>query len=417
MFDRVKSFFSKSSKTIKLTDKGKPLYWDVNFLGYSYNDRDFREFICQAFGQNPHINLIVPRLSAVQAGLPRSYRSKDGELLEDNQVDSELNSLIQQPNKTTSRREFYDLIQQYYEVTGNSIVYGVKPIGFSRYSELYTASIEDVIINTTDGTYLGDPVSYQITNAYNSSTTATVLAEDVWHLKNPNIISPNTNYGLSKLFGQQKAYTASTLTFEARINAYTNGGKSGVLSPKGAETIMLPQERDLMQEKFNKDTTGIGNFGGIHFSGTPVDYTRISLSPEQLRLIESIPSDLRHMCAVFNVDPMLFGDSAGAKFDNLKTAEARLEKTATSTGLLIDEGLNKWLVQGNFGLDIAYTIDTKDEAKEAKIIQRNTDNGKDQVFGIVRSFKAQEVDEKSAMGNLTIQYAYSEDEAKQLLGL
>jgi phage portal protein BeeE len=282
---------------------------------------------------------------------------------------------------------------------------------------LYIASVEDVNIITADGTVNSEPVAYEITRAYNSSATVTIDAKDVLHLKNPNIISPNTNYGLSKLFGQQKAYTASTLTFEARNNAYTNGGKSGVLSPKGSETIMLPVEQKAMQERFDHDTTGVHNFGGVHVSGAPVDYTRISLSPEQLQLIESVPTDLRHLCAVYNVDPMLFGDSEGAKFDNLKTAEARMEKTATMNGSLYDDELNRWLIQGNYDLDICYKIDEKDEAKEAKLMQRNTDKGKDQVTGIVKSFKADELDEAAAIGNLTIQYAYTEDEAKILLGL
>lgn len=428
MFEALKSIFKgKKERTLRLTDKGVPYFWDVNFLGYSYNDRNFREFIINAFGQNPHINLIVPRLADTQSNLPRSFYNADGDMIEMSQVDKDLYKLIQQPNKTTSKREFYNLIDQYYLVTGNAIIYGFNPslgdseamqaLGLTKYTELYVASIEDVHINTDDGTESGKPISYQITKAYNSSATVTVSAKDVLHIKNPNIISPNSNYGLSRLFGQQKAYTAGTLTFEARVNAYTNGGKSGVLSPKGSEVIMLPSDREAMQSKFDRDTTGIHNFSGVHISGTPVDYTRISLSPEQLRLIESIPSDLRHMCAVYNVDPMLFGDSEGAKFDNLKTAEARLYETATMNGSLIDDYLNKWLIFDNFGLDIYYKIDKKDESKEAKIKQRNTDQGKEQVTGIVKSFEAKEISENAAIGNLTIQYAYSEEEARILLGL
>jgi len=429
IFDRLKSAFTghNQNQRIKLTDTGKPLFWDIDFVGYSYNDRDFREFIRNAFGRNPIVNMVVPRLAETQAALPRSWRSADGELLEPSQVDRELLRLISQPNKTTSRREFYNLIDQYYLVTGNAIVYGLAPIignseamqslGMQKYTELYIASIEDVNIITADGTVNSEPVAYEITRAYNSSATVTIDAKDVLHLKNPNIVSPNTNYGLSKLFGQQKAYTASTLTFEARNNAYTNGGKSGVLSPKGSETIMLPVEQKAMQERFDHDTTGVHNFGGVHVSGAPVDYTRISLSPEQLQLIESVPTDLRHLCAVYNVDPMLFGDSEGAKFDNLKTAEARMEKTATMNGSLYDDELNRWLIQGNYDLDICYKIDEKDEAKEAKLMQRNTDKGKEQVTGIVKSFKADELDKAAAIGNLIIQYAYTEDEAKILLGL
>ena len=114
---------------------------------------------------------------------------------------------------------------------------------------------------------------------------------------------------------------------------------------------------------------------------------------------------------------MLFGDSEGAKFDNLKTAEERFEKTATLNGQRIDQYLNKWLIFNNFGLDITYRIDVKDESKQKKIEQRNTEKGKEQVTDIVKSFEVKEISKKAAIGNLTILYAYSEDEAKALLGL
>jgi len=436
MINRIKNIVKSwtggsapKSRAVRTNSKGIPWFWDIDFLGYKYNDRDFREFICNAFGMNPHINMVVPRITDMQSSLPRSFKNREGEIVPFEQVDKDLLKLIESPNPVTTRKEFYDQIDQYFKVTGNSVIYGISPsnedsdtmraLGMNKYAELYTASIVDVDIMTDNGSTNGIPVSYQIANAKGyGGSTVTIPAKDVLHLRNTNIISPETNYGLSQLFGQQKAYTASNFNFDARVNTYKNGGKHGIVSPKGSEVVMQPEEQEAMQTKFDSDTAGVHNFGGVHVSGSPVDFTRISLSPEQLKLIESLPSDLRHACAIYDVDSVLFGDVAGTTFNNLDTARKRIEITATRGGLRIDEALNKWLIKGNFGLDdLLYTIDAKDEAREAKVQQRNTDAGKTQIIGIAESVAAKSLSENSAIGTLQQLYAYSEDEAKEILGL
>ena len=428
MISRIRNIlksFSSGSRTVKLTDH---TFYPIDFIGNSYNERNFREYICEAFGRNPYINMVVPRIADIQSTLPRSFKDLEGNPVDADTVDSGLVSLLNQPNPKTTRTDFYNKIDQFLKVTGNAIIYGVSAnptssellsgLGMDKYMELHIANIDDVYINTTNGTETGTPISYQITDSTFNGATYTADAKDVLHLKITNIISSSSNYGLSPLFGQQKAYAGSTATFDARVSSYKNGGATGIISPKGSELVLLPDHKDIMEEEFNNRTGGTHNFGKVVFSGTGVDFQRITLSPEQLRLIESLPIDLRIVCGVYDVDSVLFSDVQGTTFNNMETAQKRILLTAIRGGDKIDEQLNQWLIQDNYGIEnLKYCIDKEDETKVAKVKQRNTDTGKQQVTNIVKDFQAKLISEQSATNTLIINYAYSEDEAKMLLGV
>ena len=416
------NYYDGKSRVVSLKEGG---LYPLDFISHSYNERNFREFICVAFGENPYINMIVPRITNIQSSMPRSFKDENNEIVD---VDQNLKMLIEQPNRQTDEQEFYDKLDQFLRVTGNAIVYGIHAnpsqsaslaaLGMSRYKELHIASIADTKINTTNGTEYGAPISYTFYHSSFNDSTITIDAKDVLHIKDTNIISSYSNYGLSPLFGQQKAYTASTMTFESRVNSYINGGATGVLSPKGSESVLMPKERKAIQKQFTNDIGGTHNFGSVYVTNSPVDFSRITISPEQLKLIESLPLDLRIVCGKYDVDSVLFSDVSGTTFNNLKTAQERIKETATRGGLRIDKRLSKWLIQKNYGLQgVKYSIDVKDQAQENKIEQRNTTEGKAQIIDISIAREERRISDASAIGMLIELFAYSEEKSREILGI
>lgn len=382
--DFVKKIISKfgggltTKSSTSNPSKSGSMYIDAGFVNrafaYKFSTRNFREFICNAYGNNPYVSMVTDRISTVQSTLPRSFKKEIGENeYETVEVDKQLKKMLtRRPNPLQSAIEFRKEYTQYYLTAGNVIIYGVNSLvngteaeirlGFSKYKEIYAADVKNVEIIGKNGiNEYGEPEYYIIHNAkgYNGLTKK-IPAKDVLHIKEPNIIH-NSYWGLPKLFAQQKSYQGSTENFNARVNMYHNQGSVGIVSPKDASMPLLTDEQDEIQSIWDEKNSGSDKFGKRYVASVPVDYTAIGLTAADMELIKATVSDLRTVCGAFNVDSVLFNDIAGASLRNRPEAEKSMYvNVELPLADLIDEAISFWLIQENYGEeDVFYTVDLK----------------------------------------------------------
>jgi HK97 family phage portal protein len=181
--------------------------------------------------------------------------------------------------------------------------------------------------------------------------------EDVLHIKLPNIIY-QSNYGLSPLHSAIMVYTSSNNSYEANAWLLQNRGISGILSNKDANMPMLSEDQDILQGDWDLRTAGANKAGGIYVSSQSLDYLSLSMTPNDLRMIENKLSDLRTICSVYGMDSAMFNDPDNKTYSNRREAEVSMyTNVILPLSEFIYEQLSKWLIVDNFGIDGKIVMD------------------------------------------------------------
>ena len=334
---------------LEIGANGVPVFWPLNFGAYTYDDRNFAEFVANGYGRNPYVFMVIDKIAQLIANLPLILCDDEEEIIEA----PELMELLKNPSIQESGAEFIYRVISSYLATGNAIIYETTAIGFGQPSSLECAIVQDVEIRTDTGTLQGIPVTYDINYVGN------IPADRVLHIKRPNILYKSV-WGLSSLHSGQKIYTASNNTFTAQASIHDNRGASGIVSSASADIPMQPKERDEVQRQFQINTAGAHNTGINYVSSVPMQYTAIGMNATDLRLLEHNIQSLRDVCSLFGVDSSLFNDPANKTYNNRKEAQKALytDVVLPLANDVVYEQLTEWLVVGMFGIDGLLKVDT-----------------------------------------------------------
>lgn len=307
----LKRFFSGAD------NKGNPLFeqifrWignEVKILGGNSNEK----FIEKGYAANNHIYSVVSLLAEYESLVRfKCYEvRKDGEqvLLPD---DNDVNKILENPNSYQTWQEFVIAQAIYFELTGNSYLYG------SRMQErkgvitsLHVAPSNMVEIKSKGWQ---NPIEgYLINTSYDYNKL--FYPGDIMHLKyfNPRLErrSHPQLYGLSPLEAGSRTLHKSNEAYDRAIALYQNGIPAGILSAADQFGADLQQIEKFESDWFN--TFGGGKNGGRMLrSKDNVKWQEIGLKISDLDLDKANLSDLKDICRIYKVPvPLVTLDDTG----------------------------------------------------------------------------------------------------------
>ena len=276
---------------------------------------------------------------------------------------SDINMLIDKPNRNET---FDDIIQQlimYYEITGNAYLYGIRRNGTQgALISLHTAPANLVTIKFNN--YL-NPVGGYIFDGFDPS--GVIPPENMMHVKTFN---PNFNYQGSWLYGLSPIMAAADLinlsnsAISAQINSYRNSGAKGLLTPEGNEAMTEEQAQKVVDKWREKQAPE--NFGDAMVVGKALKWIPIGLSPVDMQIIEGQKMNLRDLCRIYQVPSMLMGDTEATTYNNMKEARKALVTDASLPMMeKLKSGFNRFfLPEGDKGFvdyDLQAFIELQDD--------------------------------------------------------
>lgn len=203
--------------------------------------------------------------------------------------------MSRKPNRYQTRMEFFETQTMNLALHGNCYAKIVRVGGeIKSLMPLMAAQVEVQLLQNGS-------IVYQYTDGTNVDVYS---AESIWHVK----LFGNGIVGKSPLaFGRNMVGIAQAAeTVVTKI--YSNGGKpSGVLS---MDRLLTPEQRDLVRANFSTLTTGSDERLLVLEAG--MQFTPVSMSPQDIELLASRRFQLEEICRWFGVPSVLVNDTSGS---------------------------------------------------------------------------------------------------------
>ena len=307
---------------------------------YTYFDRNFVNYIEKGYVENPDVAAVVSRIASSFGSIKWEVKEKRGEEIITN-TSSNLNQVLACPNPLQTWAEFQEAAAVMYLTTGNTYINGTEALGFSGFGELtvlpsqYTAPIRGNAVNPVSGYSL------------NMNLTQTFSAEEVLHIKrfDPRLKGYQELLGLSPLESLLMVYAASSEKWAAMASILKNKGAMGIVTSKEGRGLTPENSKEL--EKLYKSRYGGGaKFGSPMFTNASLEFIKMGMSSEDLKLMDQGIISLRAICNLYNVSSVLFNDPAASTYNNVIEAKKDFYTDAIIPLLnLFKENYNNWLVK------------------------------------------------------------------------
>lgn len=301
----TKSLQKLSDVFIPLTSTDSSLF---RLLGTDYRfGTQSKDFLLKAYGMNPYAFMVIDRISQRLVQIDKRLLDRIGQETED----VEFEELLKQPNTKENGDSFLYRAAATYLAAGECFVVRVQALGEP---DQYVVPINyNVTINEDTK---GNVLSYWITMFGESET---FLPNEVLHIHKPDI-TIDTNHGFSTLRANRKVWESNNEVWASEASLHKNKGIAGVLYSDGNRP-MTDTEQKQLQEKYDQDFTGANSFGRVKISTAKLGYVQMGMNPNDLKSIETRLEHLRTICASYNVDSKLFGDSAASTYNNMAEAK------------------------------------------------------------------------------------------------
>lgn len=294
-----------SSIFIPLTSTDSKLF---RLLGTDYRfGTQSKDFLLKAYGMNPYAFMVIDRISQRFVQIDKRLLDRAEQEIED----LEFLELFNRPNSKEDGAAFLYRAASTYLAAGECFV--LRKESEEGETEYYVPVNYNVIINENTE---GDVISYWITMFGKSDT---YLPNEVLHIHKPDI-TLDTNHGFSTLRATRKVWESNNEVWASEASLHRNKGITGVLYSDGNRP-MTDTEQKQLQDKYDKDFTGAENFGKVKISTAKLGYVQMGMNPTDLKSIETRLEHLRTICASYNVDSKLFGDSAASTYNNMAEAK------------------------------------------------------------------------------------------------
>jgi HK97 family phage portal protein len=201
-----------------------------------------------------------------------------------------------QPNRRQTRIEFFESLMLNLVTDGNCYAYIQRSTrGISSILPLMSAQMCVTLEESGEVTY----------TYLNSNGTYTAYSQaDIWHVK----LFGNGLVGMSPLAFARNSLGIAISTDNRVGNLAKNGGKaSGVLS---IDRVLTPQQRDAVRK--NMEEIAKGDSDNLKILEADMKYQQISLSPQDLQLLESRRFQVEDIARFMGVPSVLINDTAGS---------------------------------------------------------------------------------------------------------
>jgi len=347
---------------------------------YNFIDRNFTNYIEKGYIENADVAAVVSRIASSFASIKWEVKERKGDEIFTNTT-SALNDVLKCPNPLQTWAEFQEAAAVMYLTTGNTYINGTESLGFAGFGELsvlpsqYTAPIKGNAINPVSGYTL------------NMNKLQNFTAEEVLHLKrfDPRFKGYEELIGLSPLESLVMVYAASSEKWEAMASILKNKGAMGIVTSKEGRGLTPENSKEL--EKLYKSRYGGGaKFGTPMFTNASLDFIKMGMSSEDLKLMDQGIISLRAICNLYNVSSVLFNDTASSTYNNITEAKKDFYTDAIIPLLeIFKQNYNNWLVNSyseaeNADLFLDFSVDNipalqEDINKKAQTISVLIDKG------------------------------------------
>jgi len=347
---------------------------------YNFIDRNFTNYIEKGYIENADVAAVVSRIASSFASIKWEVKERKGDEIFTNTT-SALNDVLKCPNPLQTWAEFQEAAAVMYLTTGNTYINGTESLGFAGFGELsvlpsqYTAPIKGNAINPVSGYTL------------NMNKLQNFTAEEVLHVKrfDPRFKGYEELIGLSPLESLVMVYAASSEKWEAMASILKNKGAMGIVTSKEGRGLTPENSKEL--EKLYKSRYGGGaKFGTPMFTNASLDFIKMGMSSEDLKLMDQGIISLRAICNLYNVSSVLFNDTASSTYNNITEAKKDFYTDAIIPLLeIFKQNYNNWLVNSyseaeNADLFLDFSVDNipalqEDINKKAQTISVLIDKG------------------------------------------
>ncbi|MDD2839527.1 MAG: phage portal protein [Rickettsiales bacterium] len=339
----IKNIF-KEKKSDKRINEIKSYYQPLGKAVWS--DRNYEMFSREGYIKNvvgyKCISMLARSASSISFLL---YDKKTNEEIKNHP----LIDLLNNPNPTQNRIEFFESLYSYKLISGNSFVKAVflRSENFQSPKELFILRPDRISIIAGN---FGIPIAYEY--KVNSTKSTFYLDKltgksEILHIKNFNPI--NDWYGLSPVEAASYAIDQHNESSKWNQAMLQNGAKpSGALMVKGDgdnSAFLTDEQFDRLKKQLNEEFSGSENAGKPLLLEGGLEWKEMSLSPADMDFLDAKHSCARDIAMVFGVPSQLLGIPGDNTYSNL--TEARLAMWEETILPMVDNiltALNNWLV-------------------------------------------------------------------------
>jgi HK97 family phage portal protein len=339
------------------------------------DDLDTKRYIDFAYNINPDVYSIVNQIASKFTSIPycirdiedsESYQKlislnrstkynysfpqevKAYDLKQKTYKDEEIPMPFEDPNPEQTWQEFWNLSEIFLQTTGNVYWYMLRPEdgrnnGVPIAIYVLPSHLMEIIVKPKVTIGIDNPVDY-----YRLKETTRYIKfkeEDVIHIKYSN---PNYNDNGSHLYGQSplragyKNVTATNKALDLNINTMKNGGAFGLINSKDPNTGYTEEQGQSIKDRLEEASVSQKDLSRIIATGAAIEFTRISLTADELKPFDHLSYNLKALCNIFGWDDKLLNSDDGAKYDNMKVAEKRVVTGKIVPDIvLFQEAINK----------------------------------------------------------------------------
>jgi HK97 family phage portal protein len=267
--------------------------------------------------------------------------------------------LINRPNPTQSRSEFFQALYQYRLISGNAFIQAVGP-NKEAPGELHLLRPDRMAVLAGKAA-MPSGYRYTVNSQYTDFPVDRLTGRSrILHIKTFHPL--NDWYGLSPV--EAAAYSIDQHNQAGAWNQalLQNGARpSGALVVKadsaGSGTLSEDQYTRVKMQ-IDEQFTGSANAGRPLLLEGGLDWKEMSLSPKDMDFIEAKNSSARDIAQAFGVPPQLLGIPGDNTYSNLQEARLALwEQTVVPMVAATADAMNAWL-SGMFGGQFELVPDT-----------------------------------------------------------
>lgn len=289
----------------------------------------------------PDLFIITNFLSKRVARVPIKVVKQSGKLA----PNSDLLRLVKDPNYYQSWQELIRANYAYYNILGNSYLYGIEANGFGgRITSLFNLPAEKTVIDLAFDKSLPNWINE--VKGYVVSIGGTE-----YHLK-PETVLHNRNislrydsgawvYGISKYIPGDKINNELRAIYDAKASIIEHRGALGIIS-NDSEFPDLEQTQ-IVKDRLKQQFGLSGDQDKFIVTTQKLSWQQMSLNVQELQLIENAKYSFEKLCQLSEFDPVIF-TADGSTFANKTEAIKDLYKNVIKTDVddLYDT-LNEWL--------------------------------------------------------------------------
>ena len=320
-------------------------------LGYTISAQTFQnleQLIKEGFQRNVDVYSVINWLSENEACVPIYAEFKNGDEWE-RDPNSDLQKLIDRPNKYQSGIEHRNEVFGFYHATGNSFVSGTK-----LDEGVNSGKIKEMRVMPSQYTDILTGGWFNPVKGYTLDIDGGCLEfsfEDVMHLKTLTLDYGEGRelFGMSPLRAGLLSLTRSNSNYEYASSSFKNGGITGILQTERDEYApnLTDEQRKYEEERIREDYKGVFNTGKTMVTNADVKWHQMGFSPVDLNLLKDKQATLRDICNIYKVSSILFNDHENSTYNNVSEAKKSAYNDAVIP--MVDryvQELNDWLVPG-----------------------------------------------------------------------